>query len=258
MIVFIINFKNTTFIYQSGFQYLFLMICGSIIMVSSVYVMGIDMQYVSHETRDRLCMLSMWQIGIGYCLVFGSLFSKSLRILLIILKPELRNVRVFDRTIYVFFSLCMLIEVVILIAWTVSDPLDAKEVFTNNDRTVHYLCESSNVGFPVGWISFNMFFLLCGVVIAFLTRNVERRFNESKIIGFSIYNVFLISVIIIPMSFIINDNSNITFVLHCIGVIGIPLGSTAILFGKSIMVLLLQFSASEQSETSQQKSDSSK
>eukprot|EP01097_Dermamoeba_algensis_P002612 TRINITY_DN2036_c0_g1_i8.p1 TRINITY_DN2036_c0_g1~~TRINITY_DN2036_c0_g1_i8.p1 ORF type:complete len:643 (-),score=170.64 TRINITY_DN2036_c0_g1_i8:16-1944(-) len=234
----IVKFRRTTLIQQSGYLYLHMILIGSILMVSSVFVLGTDMQFVSKSTRDRLCMLSVWQIGIGYVFLFGSLFAKSLRILLIINKPELKNSNNVDRMITTFLCICFTIEIIFLIIWTSVDQLKAQPKLKDDERTLFYWCESESYGFPVAWISFNMFFLFCGVVIAYLTKDVERRFNESKIIGFSIYNVFILCTIIIPLTFTIKDSPSITFAFQCIGVIGVPLGSAVMLFGKYIFVLL--------------------
>eukprot|EP01098_Paradermamoeba_levis_P016198 TRINITY_DN8606_c0_g1_i1.p1 TRINITY_DN8606_c0_g1~~TRINITY_DN8606_c0_g1_i1.p1 ORF type:complete len:122 (-),score=25.55 TRINITY_DN8606_c0_g1_i1:95-460(-) len=61
------------------------------------------------------------------------------------------------------------------------------------------------------WIAYKAFLLVAGVVMAFLTRNVEKSFNESLILGLNIYNITIISCVGIGIvALILKDSSNIT------------------------------------------------
>eukprot|EP01097_Dermamoeba_algensis_P011712 TRINITY_DN9195_c0_g1_i1.p1 TRINITY_DN9195_c0_g1~~TRINITY_DN9195_c0_g1_i1.p1 ORF type:complete len:360 (-),score=106.28 TRINITY_DN9195_c0_g1_i1:161-1129(-) len=228
--------RNVVIIQHSGFMYLSLMLIGVMGLLSSVYIFGMDMNHVSQSRMDDLCVLQVWFVGISFIFLFSPLFMKSVRILWITRLPTLDAASHIDKKIMLIIFATLIIEIIILGVWTGRDPLKTKEI-SKSSNEIYYFCESESLAYPIVWLIYKGILLCLGILIGYMTRNFDKRFNESKVIAFSIYNTFIISVIVVPLAFI-QKEPNVHFIIKCIGVIGIALGSCAMMFVGKLSILV--------------------
>eukprot|EP01097_Dermamoeba_algensis_P000371 TRINITY_DN112_c0_g1_i6.p1 TRINITY_DN112_c0_g1~~TRINITY_DN112_c0_g1_i6.p1 ORF type:complete len:855 (-),score=208.44 TRINITY_DN112_c0_g1_i6:239-2803(-) len=251
--------KDVIVVQHSGFFFLMTILVGALIMISSVYVMGVDMQFVSRETMDRLCMLQVWMVGYGFVFIFGSLFAKSLRILILTNEPNLSKIQHLEKKMLLLMLAVLLGETIILIVWSVKDPLRVVDKLSSSELDMAYFCESESKGYPLAWIIYKGLFLVGGIILAYMSRNIENRFNESKLIAFSIYNVFLISAVATPICFLIDNQPDVTFAIKSLGVIGISVITTGMLFGGMVYIIFIgKISSSSRSHSASGHSNNSR
>lgn len=80
--------------------------------------------------------------------------------------------------------------------------------------------------------------MIIGAFLAFETRNVHSKFNESKYIGFAVYNIALIAVVIVPLSSVSEVSLNIRFIIRSIGILLIPAVTILTLFVPKVIHIL--------------------
>ena len=55
-------------------------------------------------------------------------------------------------------------------------------------------------------LGFEAILLLMAAFLAFLTRNVDRRFSEAAYVAYTIYTIFIVAILVLAMSFGLADN----------------------------------------------------
>jgi len=249
LIVLVTLQRGVVIIQHSGYPYLVCILLGSTGLACSVFVFGSDLRYVSWETQQRLCMFQVWLVGLSFVVLFGPLMLKSVRILWITNQPSLSTTKYLDEKIFGFYFLFLIGEIIILILWTTIDPLSIKQNLSDDLLSVTYSCESNAVTFTIIWIVYKGVLLFLGIFVAYFSRNMESRFNESKTIGLCIYNIVILSAIIIPVAIVNQKQPTISFVVKSIGVICISLGCIILFFGNKLLIVTNLVSGSSSSQT---------
>jgi len=130
---------------------------------------------------------------------------------------------------------------VILFVWFFADP----PIPSSQDigEGVELYCSSKNRVFEKGitWTLFciNALLLVAGVFLAIKTRKVDSDFNESRYIGFAIYNVLIIGCVVIPLISIPDITStSAVFAILCLGIILTSAFTVMALFVPKILFIL--------------------
>eukprot|EP00026_Physarum_polycephalum_P010194 Phypoly_transcript_10347.p1 GENE.Phypoly_transcript_10347~~Phypoly_transcript_10347.p1 ORF type:complete len:388 (+),score=30.88 Phypoly_transcript_10347:1-1164(+) len=155
---------------------------------------------------NHLCMAFPWLLGLGFTLVFGCLFIKTWVLLLIFRSAEkLQKMKSLTLTVAYIARLiisAVLIEVIFLIIWTTVDPPKA-ELRLTLEHNLQLMCTRTNPAFWAVFIGYKGLWLVAGVVVSFMTRNIREDYNESKNIVLAIYNCFVIMVVAVILAFIL-------------------------------------------------------
>jgi len=103
--------------------------------------------------------------------------------------------------LYILKLICgfLLIETLILVLWTILDPLKVMPV-TMLDGSIQYQCKSKHSTFWVIFLAQKGAWLVFGAVLSLLTRDVAKEYNESKSIAYAIYNDIILCVVAIPLA----------------------------------------------------------
>jgi len=112
------------------------------------------------------------------------------------------------------------LQVAILIAWSVSDPLDA-ELSTIDDieRTASWVCKSDSVWLWIGIeIGFFMILLFYGLFVVFRTWDAKARFADSKWVLMAIYNMIIILAAMIPLFVILEIKDDNLYILATVAI----------------------------------------
>jgi 7 transmembrane sweet-taste receptor of 3 GCPR len=84
----------------------------------------------------------------------------------------------------------------------------------------HLQCDSDhNEVFIWLLLSYKILMLAVGLVLAFLTRNVNSAFRESKWISFAIYNFCFIGAVIIPIVILLDSDQDAKLILQSIAIL---------------------------------------
>ncbi|RDD35799.1 Gamma-aminobutyric acid type B receptor subunit 2, partial [Trichoplax sp. H2] len=192
---------------------------GCILLYSSNIISGT----ISIISSATLCMLAPWLTIIGFATVSGSMFAKTYRAYKILTSRKRIN-PIHDYHLYGIVTVLILMETMVLTTWTVMDPMKPeyrilpRQTSPNNSFIilVPRLLECSCKNFVI-WLAIiltlNAFVLIFGAFLAYEARNIKLSvMNESKQIALCIYNVALLCIIVIPISFFLPNTSGETYI----------------------------------------------
>ena len=137
--------------------------------------------------------------------MFGALFVKTLRLYRVYrASQEFRQIAVPPWQMGILLGCLLGIEWGLLIPWTIIDPLQQKIISPDPYRPIYdyTVCSMgpTGTGFLIAILVTEGCLLMVAAWIAFLTRRVTfPLFNESKFIGFAIYNLVIISALCVGL-----------------------------------------------------------
>ncbi|RDD44650.1 Gamma-aminobutyric acid type B receptor subunit 2 [Trichoplax sp. H2] len=181
---------------------------GCILCYASLIIYGLDAGLVDSQAISHSCIAYGWILCFGFTLSFGSLFSKTWRVYRIYSTGYKKKIIIRDKRLVLWIIVLAIIDTCLLLLWMYLDPVTVKIVesqpktnpFENPDMRIRYktvICYNSQKAIWLGIIyGYKFLFLLFGAFLAWETRNVHiRELNDSRYIGMSVYNVFVISAI---------------------------------------------------------------
>jgi len=120
----------------------------------------------------------------------------------------------------------------VLAVWLVVEPLEGEKHGDHIEDDKEILrCSGDHAWiFAIILFSYGGALMFAGGVLAFLARKASSKFNESKFIGISIYNVIFCLVISIPLAFIMDGSPDASFLILTLGIFFAITGTLFILF----------------------------
>lgn len=178
------------------------------------------------------CMSIPWLMATGFSICFSALFTKTYRINQIMKAAEhFRRLKLTARDVMVPMAVLLLLNVIILIVWTVIDPLRVDTFITLYDffqrpRKAYCMCTSDHASIFVSALSIiNLGSLAFSAFQAWQARNLSTDMAESSYI-FRVMAIFLyVSFLGIPIMFLVMDNAD-AFYFALVGIIFIVCTST--------------------------------
>lgn len=161
------------------------------------------------------CPFRIWLLALAIITMVAALFAKSFRIWRLYRSPtEIKAIR--DWQLIIFVVICVLPVIIIMILWTALATPTAAMVKDKNGR-YHYICTSGGVAKGAGTyvfffllVAYMAIYLLFGSFLSVVTRNVISTFNESRLIAIAIYNLVFLSVVAIPIVFVLRGGDPVT------------------------------------------------
>jgi phosphate transport system substrate-binding protein len=185
---FVIKYWTSSVIRSSSPMFLCTSLLGVGLMLISVVF------WVSTATRSN-CNGFSWCINLGFMLTFAPLFAKTWRVYRIFGRKKLSVIKINNRKLGLMVMVFILGEIIILSIWQGVSPLQPvlTTQITGSPGTVH---DYTQCGILPGGSTFLGLIgvtkggmLLYGALLAFSTRRVSEKFNESQTIAWAIYNV---------------------------------------------------------------------
>lgn len=184
------------------------------------------------EATDGLCLAFPWLLGIAFNLVYGCLFIKTWVLYRVFRKAtQMKKTNLTPFYILRVLSMFVGIEVVFMLIWTFVDPPKAgyADLLDNRKEWQCTNSKNSNV-FWVVFLAIKGAWLVFGAILAFMTRNIVKEYNESKSIAYAIYNDIVLIIIAIPLALTLKEVPR-----------GVVVVETAIIFISFTFTLLLLF-----------------
>lgn len=159
------------------------------LMLVGIIFMGMGLIVWSLQQTMFTCVFKAWVTVIGFGLIMGNLLAKTYRIFKIFSNIRVTTSAIRDRDLLLFSAGVILIEIALLIVYTFGAGIpEALVVVSSSNYLYSYItCGSNNQAFHtaivIAIISFNGVLVVLTAIVAFLTRNVDSAFNESKYIG---------------------------------------------------------------------------
>ncbi|XP_034235280.1 gamma-aminobutyric acid type B receptor subunit 1 isoform X1 [Thrips palmi] len=228
-----------------------IMLVGVITCLWSVFLLGLDGQFVSPGVYPLVCQARVWLLSIGFTLAYGAMFSKVWRVhrLTTHNKPDTKKVEPWK--LYTMVTGLLLIDLVLLMTWQLYDPLQRSieefplEEPNNTDDDVKIRpqlehCESEKHTVWLGVIyGYKGVVLVFGLFLAYETRSIKvKQINDSRYVGMSIYNVVVLCLITAPVTLVIASQQDAVFAFVALAVIFCCFLSMALIFVPKVIEVI--------------------
>ncbi|XP_068205833.1 gamma-aminobutyric acid type B receptor subunit 2 isoform X7 [Palaemon carinicauda] len=241
-----IKYRHQRYIKMSSPYLNNLIIVGCILTYTSVILLGLDSELTSEATFPYICTARAWVLMWGFSLAFGSMFSKTWRVHSIFTDVQLNKKVIKDSQLFLVVFVLLCADVAIMTTWQIVDPFyrETKRLtpYMREDILVipeNEYCKSSKISVFIGCIyAYKGLLMVFGCFLAWETRHVSiPALNDSKYIGFSVYNVVIMCVISAPISYVLSDKQDVCYLIISIFIIFCTTGTLCLVFGPKIIEL---------------------
>ncbi|XP_071114631.1 gamma-aminobutyric acid type B receptor subunit 1-like [Haliotis cracherodii] len=182
------------------------------------------LENTSATSYSAFCTIKAFFLTLGFSLSFGALFAKTWRVHVIFTNSTKKKKIVKDGQLMAMVGALVAINTLVLLTWAFLDPIvvvdydlplqrdDKEDVIT---QRIVKLCESPNqIYFTVALFALQGILMLLGAFLAWETRKVKLDgLNDSKMIGMSVYNVLVLSLLGVTVSMALRTQVNINYAL---------------------------------------------
>ncbi|KAJ3177227.1 hypothetical protein HDU85_005938 [Gaertneriomyces sp. JEL0708] len=160
------------------------------------------------------CMAAPALLALGFAIAMGGLCVKNWRVYFIFSSRKLRKKSNTDNKRLLQFTAALIIpNIIILAVWGAVDP--ARPVLLDaGTPKQYYVCSSKSQVPSAALIAYNGLILLVTAIFAFLNRNVNLKYNESKQLAIAAYNVLIFCIFGFPLVLIGGTPPNIVFIVR--------------------------------------------
>lgn len=170
------------------------MICaGVLIMAPAIFTLSVDDEHFSTRGASMACMATPWLLSLGFTISFAALFSKTWRINKILTDPKrFQRVKVDAKDVLGPFGVFFTMNAILLICWTVVDPLeyvrkvdtDGTDQFNRPISSYGKCTFDGNAQIFIGClVAVNSVIVIFTTVQAYRARKISVDYSESKYIA---------------------------------------------------------------------------
>ncbi|KAJ3414335.1 hypothetical protein HDV05_006703 [Chytridiales sp. JEL 0842] len=188
-------------------------------------MMGV-MSTVTYSVRPTVasCVSEIWIYPISWSLVMGTLISKTFRILRIFNNPRALKIRMTNWDLFGYMFAAVAVNIVILLVWSIYDAPAPITVQRGNAAGLIFISCSSRSSvvqsaFTAVLYLYNATLLCILCLLAFLTRNVNALFSESKYIGYFVYTSIGSLGIFVPLTYMPSNDIMTVYAFKSIAII---------------------------------------
>jgi ABC-type sugar transport system substrate-binding protein len=198
-------------------MFLIMVAIGVLLMASSLIPLSFDDGGAPASQTDRegalVCMSVPWFGFCGFTVTFSALFSKTMRINRIFrAKVPFGRVKVTIRDVMAPFVVLLTANIVVLICWTVIDPLVyGREANPGTDGwnriiSTYGSCQSDHVErYLIPLAIVNLSVLVIANWQAYVSRLIESEFSESKYVAMTMASLLQATLSGCPILFVVRD-----------------------------------------------------
>jgi len=157
--------------------------------------------FVALEPQDTICILQKWFVTVGYTIGVVPLLVKIAAVNRHVAATErLQKVRIKMRSLELTVVAVVLVAVIFMTIWTMTDPSHRREGrYLEDGDDVEVMttiaCTSGSRWWDLGVLAWNGILILCSTMLAFQSRTVRAEFNDSQSLGKMIYGHFVFGVL---------------------------------------------------------------
>lgn len=211
--VWVIRFRTQRVVRVSQPLFLIVLNMGVLVLGSAIFPLGIDDSLVDQAGCDRACMAFPWLLSSGFTIMFSALFSKIWRVNKIFHTARFQRITVREKDVAVPFAVLFSLNVILLVAWTIVDPLKWERVY-EDELNSYGVCAAEGdawKGFLSAVAAINAGALILANVQAYIARNIKDEFSESKWIGIAMASMLQMALVGTPLLALVYDNPNARF-----------------------------------------------
>eukprot|EP00004_Rigifila_ramosa_P003531 TRINITY_DN1376_c0_g1_i3.p1 TRINITY_DN1376_c0_g1~~TRINITY_DN1376_c0_g1_i3.p1 ORF type:complete len:3289 (+),score=642.11 TRINITY_DN1376_c0_g1_i3:45-9911(+) len=164
---------------------------------------------------EALCTVRIWLSYLAFVVIFSNLLGKTWRVWRIFENKQLRKITITNTDLAQFIGVLVMLEVLGLLIWSAKDTPGQAIWFGSPSA---FVCSSNNSSlYEAIQLIYRFLLLFGGCFLAWNTRNVISRFNESKDIGLSMYTYLIVSFLQTALQFTLAPNTLGLFAVQALG-----------------------------------------
>ncbi|XP_022086436.1 gamma-aminobutyric acid type B receptor subunit 2-like [Acanthaster planci] len=212
-----------------------MIICGCLLLYTSVFVFGLDKSTLKDGTFITICFIESTLVCIGISLSFGALFLKTYRIHLVWTNSmrHAKRIEISDTKLMAGVAAMVTVDVIVIALWIIMDTTQVNNVLlepkldeSNTFPEVYIIptyreCNSDHqVVFTALIFVIKGLLMLGGSFLAWEMRRISiAELNDSRFIIMSIYVVVLTLAITIPTLTVLPENRGLYFNVKSMAII---------------------------------------
>jgi len=193
-----IHYRETPVVKAAGRELSFLLLAGCVVCYASAIVLLAKPALVT-------CVMQRLTVGCGFAIIYSALLTKTNRIYRIFnsaRKTTRRPVYISPKSQLVIASLLAAVQLGVFIVWILLEkPGTRTSVPDPNNRAYVVLKCTAKESSILMSLSYNMLLIIACTIYAIMTRNIPSSFNESKLIGFTMYTTCIVWLSFVPIFF---------------------------------------------------------
>lgn len=160
------------------------------------------------------CLVKIWLLAIGFGLIMGNLLAKTYRIFKIFSNAKVTSLVIRDTDLLIFTGSIIVLEIILLSCYSFPSGLPRPVVIQSTSDSLLKIIKCQvpssflQTGGTIWLLGVNFLLVLAAVIIAYLTRNVDSAFNESRYIAYTVYVFLLVTIILLPLYYTAGDSSS--------------------------------------------------
>lgn len=185
------------------------------------------------QPRDWICALRIWLPPMSYVIVLAPLLAKTWRLHKIFTLGSLKVVPIPFWKLCLIASAVILVQIIICIVWISIGTIQPMLVASKNERNTYFVvCAQKQANQILAYITY----AYCGVItfagayLAFIVRKLPKDFNESRWIGFSMYNSLIFGAIILVLGYSLREFVRTVYILICAITLALVTGVLVFMF----------------------------
>jgi len=199
--------------------FLYILLFGCMLSSSTIIPMGQE----NTDGKDlsgvnTACAIFPWLYSIGFCVTFGSLFAKILRVYKIFQNAsQMKRVTVSIMGMLKYVLIFIVVDSLILCIWTVQDPFKWVRTTISSDVKGYVLssaggCESESAGSFLGAIAcLHIFLMLYASWLCYASRGISTEFNQSKYVAMAMASNLQVFLLGVPVIVIVGNDPSTSF-----------------------------------------------
>jgi len=178
---------------------------------------------------DPLCLLRMWSFHMLLVTALAPLFVKVWRMWRLVGSTNIRRVSISHMKTALYMLPMISIQFLILLIISLVDPPKQSEEIKISDNTItqHLVCAHNTKALDIIEVVYEAGLVIIGCVLSFQTRNMDKKFGESKQLIFSMYTWLLVSFVFYIIIMVADISPNGEALLQGIGVLWTSVFSSA-------------------------------
>ncbi|XP_045475935.1 probable G-protein coupled receptor CG31760 [Harmonia axyridis] len=140
------------------------------------------------------CIATKWSRHLGFCITYTALLMKTWRVSLTYRVKSAHKVKLTDKQLLQWMVPILLVMLIYLGTWTVSDTPTAEDILDNEGlRFKQCVYNWWDHSLAIG----EVLFLAWGIRVCYNVRNAESLYNEARLISYAIYNIAIVNIMMI-------------------------------------------------------------
>ncbi|KAI6175835.1 7 transmembrane receptor [Aphelenchoides bicaudatus] len=227
-----VRYNNTPVVMASGRELCFCMLFGIIICYLVTFVL------VSRPSV-YICSMQRVLIGLSMSAIYAAILVKTNRLARVFKPTTPIRPKFISPVAQVVLCLCIVLtQLVGSLTWLIVDPPDTAIQYPSRTEAV-LTCKATASHLLISLL-FNMFLILMCTIYALKTRKIPENFNETRLIGFTMYSTSVLWLSFGPIYFATQNNFKIQITSLCICISMSGTVALACFFAPKVYIVLFQ------------------